>query len=170
MQKIGRLFRKCLGYVCNPRSLMEGTKTLCRDDIRGFTWEPQSSLTSREKRQWILASGFCIPEPLPVHTGINRRQVHPLIRFFRWWAENVSLAPSDGSRLWHGDITAQFPPSGNEGYIRNRDVSYLSVTSSYFVTILGVHGKNHNLNPVTTLWHCKCWQATAWQTNAMQRS
>ncbi len=27
------------------------------------------------------ASGFCIPEPLPVHTGIKGRQVHPLIRF-----------------------------------------------------------------------------------------
>ncbi len=29
----------------------------------------------------ILASGFCIPEPLLVHTGIKGRQVHPLIRF-----------------------------------------------------------------------------------------
>ncbi len=29
-----------------------------------------------------LASGLCIPEPLPVHTGIKGRQVHPLIRFF----------------------------------------------------------------------------------------
>ncbi len=28
-----------------------------------------------------LASGFCIPEPLPVHTGIKGRQMHPLIRF-----------------------------------------------------------------------------------------
>ncbi len=31
-----------------------------------------------------LASGFCIPEPLPVHTGIFiyfGQQVHPLIRF-----------------------------------------------------------------------------------------
>ncbi len=28
-----------------------------------------------------LASGFCIPEPLPVHTGIKGRLVHPLIRF-----------------------------------------------------------------------------------------
>ncbi len=28
-----------------------------------------------------LASGFCIPEPLPVHMGIKGRQVHPLIRF-----------------------------------------------------------------------------------------
>ncbi len=36
-----------LGYVCNPCSLTEGTETLCRDDIREFTWEPQSSLTLR---------------------------------------------------------------------------------------------------------------------------
>ncbi len=28
-----------------------------------------------------LASGFCIPEPLPVYTGIKGRQVRPLIRF-----------------------------------------------------------------------------------------
>ncbi len=28
-----------------------------------------------------LASGFCIPEPLPVHMGIKGQQVHPLIRF-----------------------------------------------------------------------------------------
>ncbi len=40
---------------------------------RGFTWKPQSSLTKR-KRQWILASGICIPESLPVHTGINQNQ------------------------------------------------------------------------------------------------
>ncbi len=31
-----------------------------------------------------LASGFCIPEPLPVHTDIKGRQVHPLIRFLLW--------------------------------------------------------------------------------------
>ncbi len=29
-----------------------------------------------------LASGFCIPEPHPVHTGIKRRHVRPLIRFY----------------------------------------------------------------------------------------
>ncbi len=46
----------------------------------------------------------------------------------------MSLAPSDGSRLWHGDITSPFPPSENEGYVRNRDVPYLSVTTSYVVT------------------------------------
>ncbi len=29
-----------------------------------------------------LASGSCIPEPLPVHMGIKGRQVRPLIRFY----------------------------------------------------------------------------------------
>ncbi len=57
-----------------------------------------------------LASGFCIPEPLPVHTGIKGRQVRPLIRFYAEEAE--SLATSDGSRLLHGDITSPFPLSG----------------------------------------------------------
>ncbi len=47
---------------------------------RGFTWKPRTSLT-KEKTPMKLASGFCIPEPLPVHTGIKGRQVHPLIRF-----------------------------------------------------------------------------------------
>ncbi len=95
-----------LGYVRNPRSLMEGMETLCRDDIVGFTWKPRTSLT-KEKTLMKLASGFCIPEPLPVHTGIKGRQVHPLIRFYaeeprrvpgnqRWfkivaWGHNVSV-------------------------------------------------------------------------------
>ncbi len=59
----------------------------------------------------------------------------------------MSLATSDGSRLWHGDITSPFPPLGNEGYVRNRDVPYLLVTTSYVVMTLGVHGKRHNLKP-----------------------
>ncbi len=95
-----------LGYVRNPRSLMEGMETLCCDDIGGFTWKPRSSLTY-EKTPMKLASGFCIPEPLPVHTGIKGRQVRPLIRFYteeprrvpgnqRWfkivaWGHNVSV-------------------------------------------------------------------------------
>ncbi len=65
----------------------------------------------------------------------------------------MSLATNDGSRLWHGDITSPFPPSGNEGYERNQNVPYLSVTTSYVVTTKGSYGKRHNLNPITTLWH-----------------
>ncbi len=37
----------------------------------------------------------------------------------------MSLATSDGLILWHGDIMSPFSPSGNEGYVRNRDVPYL---------------------------------------------
>ncbi len=37
---------------------------------RGFTWKPRSSLT-KEKTPMKLASGICIPEPLPMHTGIK---------------------------------------------------------------------------------------------------
>ncbi len=66
-----------------------------------------------------LASGFCIPEPLPVHTGIKGRQVHPLIRF-TLRSRDESLATSDGSKLWHGDITSPFPPSGTEAWPRGQ--------------------------------------------------
>ncbi len=66
----------------------------------------------------------------------------------------MSLATSDGLRLWHGDIMSPFPL--DEGYVRNRDVPYLLVTTSYVVSTLAVHGKRHNPNIVTALWHHKC--------------
>ncbi len=43
----------------------------------------------------------------------------------------LKAATGDGSRLWHGDITSPIPPSGN---VRNLDVPYLSVTTSYVMT------------------------------------
>ncbi len=93
-----------------------------------------------------LASGFCTPEPLPVHTGIKGRQAHPLIRFkIVAWGHNVSL-PSIRVQL----RSLHQPPLG---YVLNLDVPYLSVTTSYVVTTLGSYGKRHKLNPVTTLWH-----------------
>ncbi len=33
--------RERLGYVRNPRSLMEGTETLCRDDIGDLPGSPE---------------------------------------------------------------------------------------------------------------------------------
>ncbi len=33
-----------------------------------------------------------------------------------------------------GDVMSPFPPSGNEGYIRNRDVPFQSVTESHVMT------------------------------------
>ncbi len=98
-----------------------------------------------------LASGFCIPEPLPVHMGI-KGQVRPLIKFYaeepRWvhgnqrWFKIVACVACDGVQLvahsigplCRHDITAPFPPSGNGGYVRNLDVPYLSITTSYVVT------------------------------------
>ncbi len=35
------LSKKRLGYVRNPRSLMEGTETLCRDDIGDLPGSPE---------------------------------------------------------------------------------------------------------------------------------
>ncbi len=35
------LFEERLGYVRNPRSLMEGTETLCRDDIGDLPGSPE---------------------------------------------------------------------------------------------------------------------------------
>ncbi len=72
---------------------MEGTETLCHDDIGDLPGSPETSLT--KKTPMKLASGFCIPDPLPVHTGIKGRQVHPLIRFY---AEEPRRVP--GNQRW----------------------------------------------------------------------
>ncbi len=39
-----------------------------------------SDLRENANENWLV--DFCIPEPLPVHTGIKGRQVRPLIRFY----------------------------------------------------------------------------------------
>ncbi len=94
---------------------------------RGFTWKPQSSLT-KEKTPMKLASGFCIPE----HTGIKRRQVRPLIRFY---AEEPRRVP--GNQRWFKIVAWGHNvsvPSIRQCYVRNLDVPYLSVTTIYVVT------------------------------------
>ena len=49
--------------------------------------------------------------------------------------------------MWQGDVTSPFPPSGNEGYIRNQDVPFQSVT---FDVTNGVPYKTpHGCLPVT---------------------
>ncbi len=44
-----------------------------------------------------------------------------------WWPGCSAVV----QELWRWDVTSPFPPSGNEGYIHNRDVSYQSVTPSH---------------------------------------
>ncbi len=79
-----------------------------------------------------LASGFCIPEPLPVHRGIKGRQVRPLIRFY---AEEPRRVP--GNQRWFKIVAwghdVSVPSIRVGGYVRNLDVPYLSVTTSYVV-------------------------------------
>ncbi len=65
----------------------------------GIHLEPQSSL--KRKHQWILASGFYTPEPLPMHMGINRRQVYPLFRFLlRSRVGEQCWSPQNLSSIW----------------------------------------------------------------------
>ncbi len=38
---MGSIVKERLGYVPNPRTLMEGTETLCRDDIGDLPGSPE---------------------------------------------------------------------------------------------------------------------------------
>ncbi len=59
--------------------------------------------------------------------SINRQQVQCIFRF----SLRSRAGPGRSAVVqepWRRDVTSPFPPSGNEGYIRNRDVPYQSVT------------------------------------------
>ncbi len=62
-----------------------------------------------------LASGFCIPEPLPMHTSIKGRQVHPLSRFCfgAEWMRSVLISTSLSSLIcsWLASRCSQRSPS-----------------------------------------------------------
>ncbi len=60
-------------------SLSVGHSDLCRDDKGDLLGSP-NHLWLSEKCQWLLATEFCVPNPLPVHISIKGRQ-HPFIRF-----------------------------------------------------------------------------------------
>ncbi len=48
-----------------------------------------------------MASGFYTPEPLPMHMGINRRQVYPLFRFLlRSRVGEQCWSPQNLSSIW----------------------------------------------------------------------
>ncbi len=65
--------------------------------------------------------------------SISRQQVQRIFRFSLRSRAGVRLGSSSGDKAviqepWRRDVTSPFPPSGNEGYIRNRDIPYQSVT------------------------------------------
>ncbi len=66
------------------------------------------------------------------------------------FTEELSRWPGSSAmiqQLWRRDVTFPFPPSGNEGYIRNRDVPYQSVTPSRMTDELGFWPKRHRSCP-----------------------
>ncbi len=84
-----------------------------------------SSVTKRANGHWhaIIASS-CRWSP----REYKRQQVHRINSCFRWGAEPVTRQLSGGTATVATGLTSPFPPSGNEGYIRNRDVPFQSVT------------------------------------------
>ncbi len=79
----------------------------------------------------------------------KRQQVHCINHAF---AEEPSRWPGRSAvvqQLWRRDVTSPFPSSGNEGYIRNRDVPFQSVTPSHvgWPTKLGSLPKRHKSCP-----------------------
>ncbi len=74
---VNHLVRERLGYIRNPLSLMEGMEMLCRDDIRGFTWEPQSCLTLRENANeyWLVDFAY-LSHSLFIRVYIGDRCIH----------------------------------------------------------------------------------------------
>ncbi len=95
-------------------------RMLCRDDIRGFTWEPQSMSDLRENvnEYWLVDFAYLS------HSLFIGNQVHPLIRFplrsrecvpgtQRWtikivaWGHNVSVPSIRETRVMY--VSETFP-------------------------------------------------------------
>ncbi len=125
------LFRKRLGYVCNPRSLREGTETSRRmtDELGSRQRDlSTSSVTKRANGHWhaIIASSCRWSQ-----REYKRQPVHRINHVFAEEPSRRPGRPAVVQQLWRRDVTSPFPPSGNEGYIRNRDVPFQSVTPSH---------------------------------------
>ncbi len=120
-----------LGYVCNPRSLKEGTETSRRmtDELGSRQRDlSTSSVTKRANGHWhaIIASSCRWSQ-----REYKRQPVHRINHVFAEEPSRRPGRPAVVQQLWRRDVTSPFPPSGNEGYIRNRDVPFQSVTPSH---------------------------------------
>ncbi len=128
---ITNMMRKRLGYVCNPRSLKEGTETSRRmtDELGSRQRDlSTSSVTKRANGHWhaIIASSCRWSQ-----REYKRQPVHRINHVFAEEPSRRPGRPAVVQQLWRRDVTSPFPPSGNEGYIRNRDVPFQSVTPSH---------------------------------------
>ncbi len=119
-----------LGYVCNPRSLKEGTETSRRrTDELGYRLERPIHFECKLKEPMHIGMRLLHPAAADHSVSINRQQVQRIFRFsLRSRVGARPLSGGTGAVATGRDVTSPFPPSGNEGYIRNRDVPYQSVT------------------------------------------
>ncbi len=105
------------------RSLKEGTETSCRrtDDL-GSRLERPIHFECKLNEPLHIGMRLLHPAAADHSVSIIRQQVQRIFRF--------SLRSRAGARPLSGgtEAVATGTPSGNEGYIRNQDVPYQSVT------------------------------------------
>ncbi len=114
---------------------MEGTETLCpHATILNHRWLPGtlSRLLSGKPDQWMHLSPFYTR----MH-GEGLRYANSTSQYslaFSLYRDDWGFQVNP---LCRHDITSPFPPSGNEGYVRNRDVSLtVAFSSSAFFGLL----------------------------------
>ncbi len=115
-----------IGYVRNPRSLIEGSETLCpHATILNHRWLPgtRSRLLSEKPDEWMHLS--------PLYSRMHGEWLR-YAKSTSQYSLAFSLKVRDDwgfqvNPLCCHDIMSPFPPSGNEGYVRNRDVMGLNI-------------------------------------------
>ncbi len=102
----------CTHYESPSSSLSVSHSELCRDDIWGFTWKPQSSLTLRgnANEYWLVCwvtgngreelAGVTLAVPFPLIQGYERlfdRQIGNIsgmyVTLVPWWRERRRYVP-----------------------------------------------------------------------------
>ncbi len=122
-----------LGYVCNPRSLKEGTET--SRPVATVAVPPLSCRvtgSAPQRKHELMRCTCCL-----LYSRCDQRKLDAMIACQCPLARLVtlevdwSLARSQFRRA--SDVTSPFPPSGNEGYIRNRDAIICNPRWLFFV-------------------------------------
>ncbi len=119
-----------LNYVCNPRSLMEGTETLC----------PHATILNH---RWLSGTRSLLLSGKPdegMHLFPFYTRMHgDWLRYAKstcQYSLAFSLKVRDDwgfqiNSLCRHDIMSPFPPSRNEGYIHNRDILFGNIIWYY---------------------------------------
>ncbi len=122
------LSKKRLGYVCNPRSLKEGTETSRRrTDELGYRLERPIHFECKLNEPMHIGMRLLHPAAADHSVSINRQQVQRIFRFsLRSRAGARPLSGGTGAVATGRDVSV--PSFRERGLIRNRDVPYQSFT------------------------------------------